>query len=68
MSSKTDLIHDIQQLLNSYTGTTTTSINPDLLEFMDETTLKSIIADLLKQKENTNSDNLEWLVQFKGTS
>ncbi len=65
MSNKKRLISDIQRLLNTYSDTTTTSINPELLEFMDELTLKSIINDILTQQEHVNSDNREWLEQFK---
>ncbi|MDP2078949.1 MAG: hypothetical protein Q8N01_05980 [Sulfuricurvum sp.] len=64
-SSKQQLINDIQNLLNRYEGLSPTSINPTLLEFMDRDTLLSIISSLLKQQENTNQDNLEWLEQFK---
>ena len=66
-SRKTKLIYDIQQLLNSYDGVSTTSINPDLLEFMDEDTLVSIINSLLTQKENVQESNSEWLEKFKVT-
>ena len=52
MSTKKQLIEDIQNLLNSYDGENTTSINSDLLEFMDEKTLISIIDSLLNQKED----------------
>lgn len=62
---KMKLIDDIQQLLNSYANTTITTINPDLLEFMDEETLKSIIHNILDQQEHVNEDNREWLAQFK---
>jgi len=65
-SSKQELIQDIQTLLNSYgDDVPTTQINPDLLEFMDEETLKNIIGSLLKQKEHVNEDAVEWLEQFK---
>lgn len=64
-STKQQLINDIQNLLNRYEGLSPTSINPALLEFMDRDTLLSIISSLLKQQENTNEDNLEWLEQFK---
>lgn len=64
-STKQQLITDIQNLLNRYEGLSPTSINPALLEFMDRDTLLSIISSLLKQQENTNQDNLEWLEQFK---
>lgn len=65
-SSKKQLIEDIELLLNSYQGEVPpTSINPALLEFMDEETLKNIIDSLLRQKETVNEDSLEWLEQFK---
>ncbi len=67
-NAKTKLINDIQKLLNAYSDTTTTSINPELLEFMDETTLKSIIHNILDQQEHVNEDNKEWLEQFKTDS
>jgi len=60
------LIHDIETLLNSYgKDVPVTEINPALLEFMDEGTLKNIIGTLLKQKEQVNEDAIEWLEQFK---
>lgn len=62
---KTELIADIEKLLNSYEGQKPTTINPALLEHMDEETLRSIIASLLDQKENTVASNHEWLEQFK---
>ena len=49
---KNKLISDIQQLLNTYDGVSKTSINPNLLEFMDEETLLSVIDSLLTQKED----------------
>lgn len=64
-STKQQLIEDIQNLLNRYEGLSPTTINPALLDFMDRDTLLSIISSLLKQQENTNQDNIEWLEQFK---
>jgi len=64
-SKKEVLIADIETLLNSYAGSKQTLINPELFQFMDEDTLKSIISDLLDQKERVNDDNREWLEQFK---
>jgi hypothetical protein len=65
-SSKIELINDIETLLNSYNDEIpATVINPALLEFMDEETLKSIIGSLLRQKETVNEDSIEWLEQFK---
>ncbi len=66
MSTKQELINDIETLLNSYGDQVpTTQINPALLEFMDDTTLKNIIGSLLRQKESVNEDSKEWLEQFK---
>ena len=65
MSTKEALIQDIQNLLNSYEQSATTTINPQLLEFMDTETLKQIIGSILDQKENHIDNNREWLEQFK---
>lgn len=65
MKRKEQLIADIQNLLNTYEGIHKTSINPNLLEFMDENTLISIIDSLLNQKEYTKESDLEWLEKFK---
>jgi hypothetical protein len=66
MDRKTQLIHDIEKLLNSYNGISNTSIDPSLLEFMDEQTLISIIDSLLRQKEDECSNiDKDWLEQFK---
>lgn len=64
-STKEQLIIDIQNMLNRYDGVKPTKINPSLLEFMDRETLIHIIESLLKQQENVNEDNVEWLQQFK---
>jgi len=61
---KQQLIEDIQELLNSYKGIAPTNINPDLLEFMDEDTLVSIISSLLDQKEQNLDVDKEWLEKF----
>ncbi|MDF1883775.1 hypothetical protein JHD49_07495 [Sulfurimonas sp. SAG-AH-194-C21] len=65
MSKKEQLIIDIQALLNSHENISSTTINPDLLTFMDEDTLISIIGSLLDQKETHVETNIEWLEQFK---
>lgn len=65
MTRQDKLIEDIQNLLNTYDNVTTTSINPALLEFMDEDTLVDIIENLLQQKEDTKEADTEWLEQFK---
>lgn len=64
-STKEQLIIDIQNLLNRYDGLKPTIINPAMLAFMDRTTLLHIIESLLKQQENCNEENIEWLQQFK---
>jgi hypothetical protein len=65
MNKKEELILDIQNLLNNYDDENSTSINPDLLQFMDEDTLKSIIGTLLNQKEASKELDVEWLETFK---
>ncbi|MBU0632122.1 hypothetical protein KKA17_05710 [bacterium] len=65
MNKKQELILDIQNLLNSYGDVKKTDINPALLEFMDEDTLKNIISSLLYQKEQEKDVDLKWLEQFK---
>ena len=65
MHKKEQLIKDIQNLLNSYSGIDNTSINKNLLGFMDEKTLITIINSLLIQKENSIASNKEWLEKFK---
>lgn len=65
MNQKEKLITDIQNLLNSYDGIQQTSINPSLLEFMDEETLISIVDSLLSQKEETTKPDTQWLDKFK---
>jgi len=65
---KEQLINDISQLMNTYEGLAPTSINPDLLTFMDEATLVSIIDSLLKQKEEQFQNiDTKWLEQFKSS-
>ncbi len=65
MDKKAQLINDIQNLLNSYGDVKKTSINPKLLEFMDEKSLIDIISSLLDQKELEKESDLEWLEKFK---
>jgi hypothetical protein len=67
LSTKEQLINDIQNLLNTYEGVHNTNINPDLLKFMDKDTLISIIDSLLEQKEDAKESDTEWLEQFKAT-
>ncbi|MBD3798314.1 hypothetical protein [Sulfuricurvum sp.] len=59
------LIRDIENLLNRYDGVKPTHIDPALLQFMDRSTLLSIIDSILRQQEKTNEFNIEWLEQFK---
>ena len=65
MSRKEQLINDIQNLLNTYESIENTSINPNLLEFMDEETLVNIIDSLLNQKEDSKNSDAQWLEKFK---
>lgn len=65
MTRKEELILDIQNLLNNYDGINKTSIDPNLLEFMDENTLISVIDSLLTQKEASKESDVEWLEKFK---
>ena len=65
MNRKNQLIEDIQNLLNTYDNVNSTSINPNLLEFMNEDTLVSIIESLLTQKEEAKESDIEWLEKFK---
>ena len=65
MTKKEQLIEDIQKLLNSHNGINLTTINPDLLKFMDEQTLVSIIDSLLTQKEDASIPDTDWLDKFK---
>lgn len=65
MGNKETLIRDIESLLNSYEGQSSTTIDPKMLSFLDEASLRSIIESLLKQKEKAVENNLEWLEQFK---
>lgn len=65
MSRKKELILDIQNLLNNYDDANSTNINPDLLEFMDEETLLSIVDTLLTQKEDSKETDIVWLETFK---
>ena len=65
MSTKEELINDIQSLLNTYDGVSKTDINPALLEFMDRDTLLNIIDSLLNQKEDNKKSDVEWLEKFK---
>lgn len=62
---KDQLVQDIENLLNTYGGVDQTSINPELLKFMDEKTLVSIIDSLLIQKEDAKKSDIEWLNKFK---
>jgi hypothetical protein len=64
---KHQLIEDIQNLLNTYNDNKNTTIDPNLLEFMDEDTLVNIIESLFVQKEEVINDNSKWLEKFKKT-
>ncbi len=65
MDRKSQLINDIQTLLNNYDNKNSTTINQAMLNFMDEGTLLSIIDTLLTQKESSKETDLQWLETFK---
>jgi hypothetical protein len=65
MQRKERLIKDIQDLINNHGAVQETTINPTLLEFMDEETLLSIINSLLDQKEDSQKIDTQWLEKFK---
>lgn len=65
MTKKEQLIQDIQNLLNSYEHLSNTTINPNILMYMDEQTIINIISDLLQQKEDLKESDLLWLEKFK---
>ncbi len=64
-TTKYQLIKDIEKLLNSYEGLKDSAINANVLDCMDEASLKAIISDLLNQKENSLASNIDYLEQFK---
>lgn len=66
VDKKSELIRDIQNLLNSYDGVSKTNLNPEMLSFMSENDLKGIIGSLLDQKEEAAANvDMEWLNKFK---
>ena len=65
MQEKEKLIKDIQNLLNTHDGIKDSTINVNMLEFMDEASLISIIGLLLDKKDSMLKDNIEWLNSFK---
>ena len=62
---KEKLIKDIQNLLNTHGGIKDSTINVNMLEFMDKASLISIIELLLDKKESMLNNNLDWLNTFK---
>ena len=60
--SKKELLSEIVELLNEYGSTT--SINPSVLEFLEESDLIEIKKSLLESKSQ-HLDDKEWLQQFK---
>jgi len=60
--SKKELLSEITDLLNEYASTT--SINPSVLEFLEESDLIEIKKSLLESKKH-HSDDKEWLQKFK---
>ena len=65
MQEKEKLIKDIQNLLNTHGGIKDSTINVNMLEFMDKASLISIIELLLDKKDSIIEDNMDWLNSFK---
>jgi len=59
---KQALLLEITALLNEYGSDS--SINPSVLEFLEEADLKSIKASLIESKKH-HLDDKEWLNSFK---
>lgn len=60
--NKEELLKEIVELLNEYGSTT--SINPSVLEFLEESDLIEIKRSLFESKKH-HLDDKEWLQQFK---
>jgi len=60
--NKEELLKEIIDLLNEYG--TPSSINPNVLEFLEETDLIGIKKSLIESKKH-HLDDKEWLQQFK---
>jgi len=60
--NKKELLTEIEDLLNEYGDTS--SINPSVLEFLEENDLKEIKKSLLESKKH-HLDDKQWLEQFK---
>jgi len=60
--SKEELLNEIVELLNEYGSAS--SINPSVLEFLEESDLIEIKKSLLESKKH-HLDDKEWLNQFK---
>jgi len=60
--NKSELLKEIEELLNEYGDTS--SINPSVLEFLEESDLIEIKKSLLENKKH-HLDDTQWLQQFK---
>ena len=60
--SKKELLSEIIELLNAYGSST--SINPSVLEFLEESDLIEIKKSLIESKKH-HSEDKEWLQQFR---
>ncbi|HIC43074.1 MAG TPA: hypothetical protein EYO73_01905 [Sulfurimonas sp.] len=60
--SKQELLKEIIELLNEYGSPT--SINPSVLEFLEESDLVEIKKSLIQSKEH-HLDDKQWLDSFK---
>ncbi|PHR52775.1 MAG: hypothetical protein COA44_15920 [Arcobacter sp.] len=59
---KKELLKEIEGLLNEYADSS--SINPSVLEFLEESDLIEIKKSLLESKKH-HVDDTQWLEQFK---
>ena len=60
--NKQDLLKEIESLLNEYGDSS--SINPSVLEFLEESDLEGIKKSLLESKKHQINDT-QWLEKFK---
>jgi len=61
--NKEALLDEIVELLNEYGSST--SINPSVLQFLEESDLLDIKKTLIESKKHHVEENKQWLEQFK---
>jgi len=64
MKSKEELLKEIESLL-SYKPESSTTINPDYLEYLEVEDLESIKRNLIESFGTLSQEDIEWLQQFK---